>query len=331
MSETDNPLKMLITDFGSVFAAWLLGRPVRWARPLNVEFPAHPIQSDLLFAVEDEQGQLFLLHYEFQGRTSHKPMPYRQLEYMSQVAIREIPWPLASESPRLHSVVLYVGEGAGRGDTGVYTIAGLGNTPALQWQYQPMRLWEMTAENLLQWGQPAITALMGLTRLQQPEAELPQALRQIRTVADQMQRQRLLTAMVSLLPTEEVTQMVERLLEESETLLLDTPYLRRMRELGRQEGLREGLQEGRQEGRQEGLQEGRQEGREEALREAILEAAARRFNPPVSEYQELQRQLAQVEQPDALQQILLALFDVTDTAVIFTLIAEIQNESGQDS
>ncbi|MBE7528765.1 MAG: hypothetical protein HS099_03405 [Ardenticatenaceae bacterium] len=92
MSETDNPLKMLITDFGPVFAAWLLGRPVRWARPLNVEFPAHPIQSDLLFAVEDEQGQLFLLHYEFQGRTSHRPMPYRQLEYMSQVAIREIPW-----------------------------------------------------------------------------------------------------------------------------------------------------------------------------------------------------------------------------------------------
>ncbi|MBL1131069.1 MAG: hypothetical protein D8M54_21575, partial [Chloroflexi bacterium] len=42
-------------------------------------------------------------------------------------------------------------------------------------------------------------------------------------------RQRLLTAMVSLLPTEEVTQMVERLLEESETLLLDTPYLRQMR------------------------------------------------------------------------------------------------------
>ncbi|GIK57232.1 MAG: hypothetical protein BroJett015_28950 [Chloroflexota bacterium] len=229
MSETDNPLKMLITDFGSVFAAWLLGRPVQWARPLNVEFPAHPIQSDLLFAVEDEQGQLFLLHYEFQGRTSHRPMPYRQLEYMSQVAIREIPWPLASESPRLHSVVLYVGEGAGQGDTGVYTIAGLGNTPALRWQYQPVRLWEMTAENLLQWGQPVITALLGLTRLQQPEADLPQALRQIRTVADQMQRQRLLTAMVSLLPTEEVTQMVERLLEESETLLLDTPYLRQMR------------------------------------------------------------------------------------------------------
>lgn len=113
-------------------------------------------------------------------------------------------------------------------------------------------------------------SLCRLTRLQQPEAELPQALSRIRDVADANQRQRLLTAMVSLLPTEEVTQMVEKLLEESETLLIDTPYLRRMREKGREEG----LQIGREEGQQIGREEGAQIGREEGLREAILEASA---------------------------------------------------------
>ena len=118
----------------------------------------------------------------------------------------------------------------------------------------------MTAENLLQLEQPALTALIGLTRLQRPEAELPQALTRIRSVADIEQRQRLLTAMVSLLPTEEVIQMVEKLLEESESLLIDTPYLRRMRELGREEGREEGIQEGVQIGREEGIQLGLEKG-----------------------------------------------------------------------
>jgi predicted transposase YdaD len=118
----------------------------------------------------------------------------------------------------------------------------------------------MTAENLLQLEQPALTALIGLTRLQRPEAELPQALTRIRSVADIEQRQRLLTAMVSLLPTEEVIQMAEKLLEESESLLIDTPYLRRMRELGREEGREEGIQEGVQIGREEGIQLGLEKG-----------------------------------------------------------------------
>ncbi len=278
-------------------------------RPLNVEFPATPLRSDLLFEAMDENGRLHLLHYELQGRTSHKAMPYRELEYMSRVTIREIPLPLGAQSPRLHSVVLYIGEGAGRGDTGQYTVYGLDDQVALQWRYQPVRLWEMTAETLLQLELPALTALVGLTRLQQPEQELPQALSRIRSVADAEQRQRLLTALVSLLPTEEVTKMVESLLEESETLLLDTPYLRRMREKGREEG----------------IQIGREEGREEGLREAILEAVVRRFNPPAADYFELQRRLETIHQPERLQQLLLAMFDVRETAVLLDLIRNFAN------
>jgi hypothetical protein len=64
-------------------------------------FPATPLRSDLLFEVMDEDGRLQILHYELQGRTSHKPMPYRELEYMSQVTIREIPLPLGPNTTRL--------------------------------------------------------------------------------------------------------------------------------------------------------------------------------------------------------------------------------------
>jgi hypothetical protein len=58
MSETDNPLKLLITVFADAFAAWLLDRPVQAVRPLNVEFPANPLRGDLLFEVLDLDGRL---------------------------------------------------------------------------------------------------------------------------------------------------------------------------------------------------------------------------------------------------------------------------------
>ena len=324
MSETDNPLKLLITQFADAFAAWLLPQPIEWIRPLNVEFPATPLRSDLLFEVMAQDGRLHLLHYELQGRASHKPMPYRELEYISQTTIREIPLPLGTQATRLLSVVLYIGEGAGRGDDGEYTIYGPDGRVTLHWRYHPVRLWELTPADLLQLAQPALSALVGLTRLQQPEQELPQALSRIRSVADADQRQRLLTAMVSLLPTEEVTQMVEKLLEESETLLLDTPYLRRMRA----KGWEEGVQIGREEGVQIGLEKGQQIGREEGIREAILEAVARRFNPPVTDYRELQRCLETIHQPDQLQQVLLALFDAENTAVILNLLHDLANNPG---
>jgi hypothetical protein len=57
MSETDNPLKLLITEFSEAFAAWLLDRPVQAVRPLNVEFPANPMRGDLLFEVLDMDGR----------------------------------------------------------------------------------------------------------------------------------------------------------------------------------------------------------------------------------------------------------------------------------
>jgi flagellar biosynthesis/type III secretory pathway protein FliH len=143
------------------------------------------------------------------------------------------------------------------------------------------------------------------------------------------EKERLLTALVSLLRTEEVIEMVEKMLEASETLLLDTPYLRRMREMGWREGRQEGVQIGRQEGvqigREQGMQIGRQEGvqigREDGLREAILEAVVRKFNPSAADYRALQRQLEAVHGADALQQILLELFDIDDAADILTLVA----------
>jgi predicted transposase YdaD len=321
MGETDNPLKLLIAEHQEAFATWLLNRPVRRVRPLNVEFPAQGSQGDMLFEVIDGEGNLIILHIELQGRRSPEPMPLRMLDYLARIVRREID-PAQPNPPRLHSIVLYVGDGAGREDNGRYDIPGLDDTIILRWQYQPIRLWEMDAEALLNLGNPALLALIGQTRLSQPDAQLPQALSAIRQIDDSEQKDRLLTALVSLLRNEEVIKMVEKILEQSEELLLDTPYLRRMRRIGweegRQEGRQEGWQEGRQEGRQEGWQEGWQKGQQDgqvnALRTILLDAVVRRFNPSAADYRLFEQRIAAIHDVTILRSIYAVLFDAADFA-----------------
>ncbi|GAB4153885.1 MAG: hypothetical protein Fur0021_20010 [Candidatus Promineifilaceae bacterium] len=57
--------------------------------------------------------------------------------------------------------------------------------------------------------------------------------------------------------------MVEKLLAQSEELLLDTPYLQRMRQIGWEQGREQGFEEGREEG----------------MRRAIIAGIIRHFTP----------------------------------------------------
>ncbi|MBE2199467.1 MAG: hypothetical protein IAE79_12710 [Anaerolinea sp.] len=302
MSETDNPLKLLITQYREAFAAWLLGRPVRHVRPLNVEFPAQGARGDLLFEVIDTQGNLIYLHIELQGPRTAEPMPLRQLDYLTRTVRRDIGVPQGEQTPHLHSVVIYVGDGAGRGDDGYYEVLDLDGATTLSWRYQALRLWEMDAETLFKLGSPAFLALIGQTRLRQPEVILPQAIASIRQVEDAAQKGRLLTALFTLLRDEEVTMMVEKLLDQSEDFLLDTPYLRKMRRIGLEQGL------------QQGREEGREKGREEGLRAAILDGIALRFNPLATDYRAVEDLLKNIPAYDTLRQLHKALFEVTDFA-----------------
>ena len=121
-----------------------------------------------------------------------------------------------------------------------------------------MHLWQKRivcsnawAEELLATEPVAPLALVGQTQIAQPEVILPTVVTRLRHVTDIELRSRLFTALLALLPAEEMITMVERLLEH-EDLVMELPYLRRIREEGRQEGHQEGRQEGHQEGRREG-------------------------------------------------------------------------------
>jgi predicted transposase YdaD len=231
MAETDSLLKRLISTFILDFATWLLGTAVQTARPLQSELPGTTVAVDQVFQVTLANDRELLLHLEFQGRRSHGPMQRRMLEYMSRLAhIHRLD---------LESMVLYIGRGAGADDTGIYQVNGLDGTPVLTWHYRVIRLWQMPAEELIAAGRVAPLALLGQTQIGQPEVILPTVVTRLRNVADVALRGHLLTALLALLPEEEMVTMVERLLEQDEWLL-ELPYLRRIRAEGHAEGRREG-------------------------------------------------------------------------------------------
>jgi predicted transposase YdaD len=273
MADTDSPLKHLFSAFITDFAAWLLQADVRDAHPLNIELPAEMLAADQVFHVTLADGRTLVLHIEFQGRTSHQPIEWRMLEYMTRLA--------STHRLNLRSVVIYVGRGAGAGDTGRYQVNGSDGTPTLTWQYGVIRLWQMRAEELLAVGRPALLALIGQTQIETPETVLPEVVARMRSVPDTEMRGRLLAALTALIPEEEMVAMVERLIDREE-LLLDTPFLHRIRT------------------------EARAEGALATRRRSILDVLVVRFDPPVSVYQQIERQLETITDEAQLTQLLAA-------------------------
>ena len=176
MADLDSPLKQLVSAFITDFATWLLHADVREAHPLNVELPGGMLTADQVFHVTLADGRALVLHIEFQGRSSHQPMEWRMLEYMVRLGY--------THRLALWSVVLYVGHGAGSGDTGQYQLMGPDGTATLSWRYQVVRLWETPAEELLAMGRPALLALVGQTHIETPEALLPEVIARMHSVPD---------------------------------------------------------------------------------------------------------------------------------------------------
>lgn len=222
----------------------------------------------------EPSGRNVKLHIEFQGTRSHEPMPLRMLDYM----VRHV---RLDPDLDLHSTVFYIGRGAGAHDNGVQEILGADGLPIISWRYQVIRLWQMRAQDLMALQRPALLPLVGLTIIDDPPAVLPEIVEAVQTVPDEGLRQRLVTSLVTLLSDEEMTKMIENLVENEE-FLIDSPYLRRLRERARLEA----LTEGRAEGRAEGVLAAR--------RKDILNVLVWRFDPPASVYQQIENVLERI-------------------------------------
>ena len=302
MAETDSPLKDLVRDFAPDFAAWLLNldpSEIVSVHAENVELPAGKMWSDTVFLVTLGSGQTLALHIEFQGLRSERPMSLRMLDYMGRLAQRG--W------SALCSVVIYVGHGAGIGDTGNHRLLCPDGEASLAWRYRVIRLWQMAAEELLALKRPALLALLGQTRIAQPEPVVSAVVTTINQVADYGQRVRLFDAFVNLLQDEEILTMAERLIEAmDEGLLMDTPFLRRAREKGRAEG----------------RIEGRAEGRLEELRTVILDVLTARLKLTIPQFRRIQGRVEALSDETRLRGVLQTVILANDVAEVEVALNE---------
>ena len=309
MPQTDTHFKLLVSEFTLDFATWLLDvdeADVRHIQPLNIELPAGALRIDTVFRVTLADGRVTLLHVEFQSRRSERPMPLRMLDYLSRLAQQEAGY--------LCSAVLYVGDGAGANDEGIHQLECPDGGLTLAWRYRVVRLWQMQAEELLGLSRPALLALIGQTHIEEPERVLPQVIATIQQTPDEEERVRLFAALTSLMRDEEVLEMTERLVEAIDHgLMMDTPFLRRIREEARVEG--------RTVGWAEGQTEGRVEGRVEGLIEAILEVLTTHPDLSVQTYRQLEYQLSTITDPGRLR-------DLLQAAIRATVVADFEQTLG---
>lgn len=284
MAETDDPLKRLLHTSIKDFASWLLNAEVIDAQTVNIELPGgEPVRADHLFRVLLASGQTALLHIEFQGRSSRKPMKWRMLDYITRTAEAE-------RDVALYSVVFYIGQGVGARDTGEYEVRAPDGSITLRWKYRVVHLWKLQAEELLALKRPGLLPLLGQTQIHHGEKVVSAVVDQLKQVEDQEVQARLFATLIALIEDGKVLTMIEQLIDQEE-FLLDTPYLRRIRE------------EGRSAGHTEGFVEGRTKGARVARQEDILDIIALRLNPPVITYRELEKAITAIEDDAVLEQL----------------------------
>ncbi len=239
MAPTDHPLKRIVELTPHAPATWLLGQPVAAVTSQRGELTASPapLDTDMILLVTFKDDKRVILHIELQGSGSRIPIPVRALAYMVRIFVQERDIPIIT-------VVIYLG-GAGATDDGYYEIKDHAGTVRIAWQYNVVRLWQITSEELLAMDHPTLTVLIGQTRITQPERDLRQAMERINTHTTGELRERLMLELLLLCPNEEISTMAHQIFKQDYGLP-EPPVI----EIWRREGREEGREQGREEGQE---------------------------------------------------------------------------------
>ena len=201
-NKTDSSLKRLVELAPVDFAEWLLDTKVVNIRSATIELQPNPnaTYSDLVFWVtvelseEEKKNNVdnrLLLHIEFQGASSERPMRFRVLDYLVGFADKE-------RGTRIHSVVFYIGEKTNVTDTGHHRVMGIGERVTLAWHYDAIWLWNLEPQKLLDAGRPALLPLLGQSKLEHPDQIIPVIYQEIRSLPDEETQHRLLIELLAL-------------------------------------------------------------------------------------------------------------------------------------
>jgi predicted transposase/invertase (TIGR01784 family) len=130
----DNICKFLAETYSRDFASWLLVEPIELTLLSPSELSLEPIRADALILLESAE---IILHLEFQTEPDES-MPFRMLDYRTRV-YRRFP------RKTLRQVVIYLRE---TGSEFVYQTSF--NLPNTRHEFEVIRLWEVPAEELLE-------------------------------------------------------------------------------------------------------------------------------------------------------------------------------------
>ena len=227
--ELDNPFKQWSEGYIEDITAWLLDKNVRSVTSRNVEIPQTTKAMDNVFEVVLEDETHFLLHLEFQGRSTKIPMRFRMLMYLGYI--------VSSHRLPVYSVVIYTGDRTGARDLGIHEAPSLGDIPSVVWRYRVVHLWDVDTDDLLERSPLSLVPIIGQTQLTQPKEQLARAIQRIRTEAeDPYDMYQLMALFVA---EKEILQMVTQLFAHDERMLdfiENSALLKQMREEGREEG-----------------------------------------------------------------------------------------------
>ena len=143
----------------------------------------------------------------------------------------------------------------------------------VRWRYQVVHLWKIKAEDLVALNRPGLSALVGLTRMDNPETVIPKVVEQIQAVPDAETRRHLLAGLIALIDDQEIIYMIRNIVKE-EGLLMNTPFLREVRT--------------------------------DAQRIAVVNAIAWRYDPPLSVFKRLEETMVTITDDETLMALLKA-------------------------
>lgn len=255
----DYPLKLIIEDNPTVFCRDFLGLDIKSAKPVTKELKSRVRHVDILLELTLPDDSLELSHIELQAPGSAMPMAKRMLDYFSLAGQQyHHLYPNIEDLP-LRSYVIYLDKGTGKKDTGSYR---LGKFHTGHFSYTVIRLWEISAQRLINLEQPVLLTLIGQSKLNNPQQEIQQAMVRINQVKDKEKAGHLFALMGALIEDKELTKMVENYASNNE-FFKRSPLLQDMH--------RQGWDEGMLEGEKKGFAEGRQVQQRESIREVFLE------------------------------------------------------------
>ena len=283
----DKRMKRLFWEAPQDYVEWLLPE-AHFNSNMSPELENETLYADLLFDII-LNGIHILLHIEFQRNRDSK-MGERLWEYNLK-ATRKYKCPV-------WSVVIYL-----KDDGKVAKAPLIWELPngrvVHHFDFEVIRLWEISAKELKQKGLVGLLPLLPLTKGGAQREVIEEAIVELMPAGEEPKSE-LLTLMYGLASLAFEDETDQEWLIRRFTKMYD--ILRETRAY--QEMTKESREEGRQEGLEEGFEEGRQEGKLEALRQMLLTIAQERFhNAKMTRL--TKGQAAIINDPDVLQGLIL--------------------------